>query len=460
MIDLSHMLREFFGDRRFYSVMLKVALPIAAQSLVFNLLNAVDVLLIGQLGETSVAAVALSNQWTFLMNLFLFGVGSGTAIFTAQFWGRQDVSNLRKAFGLGLTLGLVGSTLFATTAMLVPSGVLRIYTSDANVVALGAPYLRIVALSYIFTALSTIFGIALRTTRNIRLPVSVSAGALSFKTLLAYGLIFGRFGLPELGIPGAAIATVIARVIECVVLLILTYRWRLPPALVPAEMVGVNRAFIATFATTTVPVILNEVIWALGTNVYTAIYARIGTESVAAVNISSTIEGVALVPMFGLGNACAIILGNAIGGGDTDLARDYSRKFLALAIAVGLVLGTAIFGASRFILGAYNISPEAVGYARGVMTVMAFALWLKAANLLIVVGILRSGGDTRFSLAIDTGPMWLMGIPLALLGAFVLHLPVYFVVMLVILGDELTKFLLGTWRVRSGRWLRDVVTAL
>ena len=288
----------------------------------------------------------------------------------------------------------------------------------------------------------------------------VSAGALSLKTLLAYGLIFGSFGLPELGIVGAAVATVIARAIECIVLLTLTYRWHLPPALVPADMRGINRAFIAMFAATTVPVILNELLWALGTNVYTGIYARIGTESVAAVNIASTIEGVALVPLFGLGNACAIILGNLIGGGESDLARDYSRKFLALAIATGLALGTLIFGASRLILDAYNISPEAAAYARGVMTVMAFALWLKSANLVIIVGILRSGGDTRVSLAIDTGPMWCIGIPLALLGAFVFHLPVYYVVMLVILGDELVKFMLGMWRFRSGRWLRNVVTAL
>lgn len=458
MVNSDLMLREFFGDRKFYSVMLKVALPIAAQALVFNLLNAVDVLLIGQLGETAVAAVALSNQLTFLMNVFLFGVGSGTAIFTAQFWGRQDVPSLRKAFGLGLLIALVGGALFTTLGALIPAGVLRIYTSDMAVVTIGAPYLRIVSLSYVFTAFSTVYGITLRTTRHVKLPVAVSVGALSFKTIVAYGLIFGRFGLPELGITGAAVATVIARAIECVVLLTLTYRWHLPPALVPADVRGISRTFIATFATMTVPVILNELFWALGTNVYTGIYARIGTESVAAVNIAGTIEGVALVPMFGVANACAIILGNAIGGGDSNLARNYSRKFLALALAIGLALGTLMFGASRLILGAYNISPEAVNYARGIMTVMTLALWLKASNLLIVVGILRSGGDTRFSLAIDIGPMWLLGIPLALLGAFVLCLPVYFVVMLVILGDEATKFLLGMWRVRSGRWLRDVIT--
>jgi putative MATE family efflux protein len=454
------MLKDLFTDRKFYSVMLKVALPIAAQSLVFNLLNAVDVLLIGQLGETSVAAVALSNQWTFLMNLFLFGVGSGTAIFTAQFWGRHDVPNLRKTFGVGLAIGLLGSSVFAAIAILAPAKVLRIYTSDLQVVALGAPFLKTVALSYVFTAVSTVFGITLRTTRHVKLPVTVSVCALTFKTALAYCLIFGYLGLPELGIMGAAVATVAARVGECGVLLFLTYRRDLPPALRPRDMVGLNRVFVATFAATTVPVILNELFWALGTNFYTGIYARIGTESVAAVNIASTIEGVALVPMFGIGNACAIILGNAIGAGDEALARDYSRKFLAVSMAIGLGAGLLIFAASRVILGAYNISAEAQLLAQRVMTVMSSAQWLKAANLVIVVGILRSGGDTKFSLFVDVGPMWFLGIPVALLGAFVLDLPVYLVLLMVLVADEFTKFLLGTWRVRSGRWLRNVVQAI
>jgi putative MATE family efflux protein len=460
VVNWRAMLHDLFTDRKFFSVMLKVALPIAAQSLVFNALNAVDVLLIGQLGETSVAAVALSNQWTFLMNLFLFGTGSGAAIFTAQFWGKQDVPSLRKAFGIGLLIAVTGSVLFALAGITAPERVLRLYTNDIAVQVLGAPYLRVVAFSYVFTAMTTLFGIVLRTTRNVKLPVAVSVGALTFKTILAYSLIFGRLGLPEMGIAGAAIATVIARALECIVLLGLTYRWHLPPAFTPRDLRGIDRPFVATFATTTIPVILNEVIWSVGMSVYTGIYARIGTDSLAAVNISSTIEAIALVPMFGLGNACAIILGNAIGAGDSATARNYSRKFFALAILVGISVGGLIFGASRFILGAYNISPEARTYAQGVMTVMSFALWLKAVNLLVIVGILRSGGDTRFALAIDTGPMYLIGIPLALLGAFVLDLPVPLVVMMVLAGDELTKFVLGFWRVRSGRWLRNVVQAL
>lgn len=454
------MLASLLGDRKFYSVMLKVALPIAAQSLVFNLLNAVDVLLIGQLGETSVAAVALSNQWTFLLNLFLFGTGSGTAIFTAQFWGRDDVPNLRRAFAIGLGVALAGSLVSTAVALRAPEAVLRIYTSDPEVIALGAPYLRLVAFSYVFTACSTLFGIILRTTRHVRLPVTVSVIAFTLKTILGYSLIFGRMGLPEMGIAGAAVATAIARCLECIFLLVLTYHMELPPALRAGDLRGINRVFVGTVVATTMPVILNEVIWAIGTSAYAGIYARIGTDSVAAVNIASTIEGVALVPMFGMGNACAIILGNAIGAGDSAVARDYARKFLALAITIGLAVGILVFAAAPFIFGSYNISPEAARYARGVITVLSTALWLKAANLIIVVGILRSGGDTRFSLAVDTGPMWLLGIPLALLGSFVLHWPVYYVIVLVLLGDELSKFVIGMWRVRSGRWLRNVVQVL
>lgn len=454
------MFRGFLGDGKFYAVMLKIALPIAAQSLVTHLLNAVDVLLIGQKGETAVAAVALSNQWSLLVNVLLLGVGGGTAIFTAQYWGNQDLPRLRRAVGLGLLVGVVGGILFAAIAILFPRNVLRLYTSDAAVVSLGAPYLRLVGLSYVFMAFTTVFGLTLRSSRHVKLPVVVSVCALPFKTVIAYGLIFGRFGLPELGIVGAAVATVVARALECVALLTLTYRWQLPPALTPSDVRGVTRAFAATFAATTVPVILNDLIWALGSNVYTGIYARIGTESVAAVNIATTIENLALVPMFGMGNACAIILGNAIGACHSDQARDYSRKFLALAFTIGLLLGGLLLGTSRFIPGAYNISAEATVYAHRIMTVMGLALWLKACNLLVVMGILRSGGDTRYCLAIDAGSMWLVGIPFALLGAFVLRLPVHLVMVMAIVGDEFTKFLLGMSRVRSGRWLRNVAAAL
>jgi Na+-driven multidrug efflux pump len=192
---------------------------------------------------------------------------------------------------------------------------------------------------------------------------------------------------------------------------------------------------------------------------YAGIYARIGTESVAAVNIASTIEGVALVPFMGLGNACAIILGNRIGAGDTSTAAEYARRFLRLVITGGLALGVVIFAISGPVMAYYRISPQAQSDARGVLAVLAAVLWLKGANMLMIVGILRSGGDTRFALFADTAPLWFIGVPMALLGAFVLHLPVYWVVLMV-MSDEVTKFILSLWRVLSGHWINNVVQAM
>lgn len=450
---------RFFDDKVFFSTMLRLAVPIAMQQFVMNALNAVDVLMIGQLGEISVASIGLANQFFFLLSLFLFGVGSGSAVFSAQFWGRGDVANLRRVLGLALAIALTGASLFTATALFAPQMIMRFYTTDPAVIALGSHYLRTVGWCYVPTAISVMVGITLRSTRNVKLPMAVSIGALSLKTLLAYGLIFGRFGLPALGVTGAATATVIARFVECATLLFLSYRLRLPTAAQPRELVAWDRVFLRRFARTASPVVVAEILWSLGITTYSAIYARIGTDAIAAVNIASTVEGIALVPFMGLGNACAIILGNHIGAGDTETANDYARRFLKLAILVALGVGAVVFGVSRVILQLYRVSPEAQIYGRNILTVVAAVMWLKAANMVIIVGILRSGGDTRFGLFLDTGPLWLIGVPLALLGAFVFGLPVYWVVLLV-MADELTKFLIGLRRVASGRWINNVVRAL
>ncbi len=451
---------SLFSDRAFYSTLLRLAVPIAIQQLVMNALNAVDVLMIGQLGDTSVAAVGLANQVFFLMSLFLFGVGSGSAIFSAQFWGRGDVSNVRRMLGLALLLGITGSALFSLAAVLAPEFVLSLYSRDPAVVAAGSRYLRVVGLCYVPTAVTAIYGMILRSTRQVKIPMAVSVGALSLKTVLAYVLIFGLFGVPAMGIMGAAVATCVARGVECIAMLTLTYRLKLPAAAKLHELLDINRELVNRFVRTASPVILGEILWSLGITVYTGIYARIGTGSVAAVNIASTIEGVALVPFMGLGNAAAIMLGNRIGAGDIEDAMDYARRFLFLAVGGALAMGVLIFISRAVLLSLYRISPEARQDALGVLAVMSVVLWLKAANMVMIVGILRSGGDTRFALVADTGPMWLLGVPIALLGGLVLGLPVYLVVLMVVIADEGTKFIISLWRVRSARWIHNVVLTI
>ena len=449
-----------FSDRDFYNTLLRLAVPIALQQLVMNVLNAVDVLMVGQLGETAIAAVGLAGQVFFLMSLFLFGVGSGATIFSAQFWGRGDVRNVRRMLGLGLLLGVAGSTLFSLVAVCVPGFVLSFYSKDPEVIAAGSQYLRVVGLCYVPTAISAMFGMILRSTRQVKIPMLVSVGALSLKTIMAYALIFGHFGAPAMGIMGAAVATVVARIVECAALLILTYKLKLPAAARPRELLDIDRTLVGSYVRTALPVIIGEVFWSVGITVYTAIYAHIGTASVAAVSIASTIEGIALVPFLGLANASAIMLGNRIGAGKAEDAIVYARRSVALAASGGLAIGLLILLSRNALLSLYQISPEAQLDGRAVLGVMAVALWLKAMNLTMIVGIMRSGGDTRFALVADTMPMWLLGVPMALLGAFVWDLPVYGVVMLVLVVDEGTKAGVSWWRVRSAVWIHNVVQAI
>ena len=453
------MRNSIFSDHDFYNTLLRLAIPIATQQLVMNALNAVDVLMVGQLGETAVAAVGLAGQVFFLMTLFLFGVGSGAAIFSAQFWGRGDLANVRRILGLALILAVTGSALFSLVAILAPAWVLSIYTHDPAVIAEGSLYLRVVGLCYVPTAISVTYAIILRSTRQVKVPMVVSVSALSLKTILAYILIFGYFGAPAMGIMGAAVATVVARFVECIAMLTITYWRKLPAAAKLAEMLDINRALVGRFLRTATPVILGEIMWSLGITIYTGIYARIGTGPLAAVSIASTIEGVAIVPFIALANAAAIMLGNRIGADKITDAMDYAWRFIILSVGGGVVMGILILITRDALMSLYRISPEARIEALRVLGAIAITLWFKAGNLVMIVGVMRSGGDTRFAFLADIGPMWLLGIPVALLSAFVLALPVYWVVFLVLVVDEGTKFIISLWRVRSALWIHSVVYA-
>ena len=342
-------------------------------------------------------------------------------------------------------IALSGSTLFTLAATLAPAALLRLYSQDPAVIALGSRYLQVAGLSYIPIAITTIYSMVLRSTRQVKVPMAVSAAALGFKSVLTLGLIFGFAGLPQMGITGAAVATCWGRLLECGVLLLITYGKRLPAAARLSEMFVIDRELAGRFARTALPVVFGEILWSLGITIYSGVYTRIGTESVAAVNIATTIEGIAIVPFFALGNACAVILGNCIGAGENGIAARYPRQFLVLSIVGALGVGIGVFLISEPVLTLYRISADAQFDAQRVMAVVAGGLWLKAANTTMIVGILRSGGDTRFALFADTVPLWLIGVPLALIGAFVLHLPVYWVAVLV-LADEATKFIFAGWR--------------
>lgn len=442
-------------QQEYYSTLARIALPIIFQNLISSSLNMVDVLMIGQLGETAVASVGLGNQVTFLLMFLLFGVTSGSAVFSAQFWGKNDITSIHKVLGIGITLALTGSALFMVIALGFPHVVLSIYTSDPEVIRLGAPFLSMVGLTYPFMALTASFSSTLRSTGDVRLPVVSSTIALVLKTALGYALIFGHFGLPVMGIMGIAVATMIARALECGLLLTFVYVRRTPVAAPVREYFSYSRAFALRVLKTSLPVVFNEILWSLGITTYTLIYARISTEAVAASNISGTIENLAFVIFIGISDACGIMVGNKIGAGKESTALDYGRRTLILTTIGAILMGGIIYLFSPLILSLYKVSPSVTEYTRRILLVVSLFLWIRTSNMTIVVGVLRSGGDTRFGLILDAGSVWLVGVPMALLGAFVLHLPVYWVYTMV-MGEELAKYIVGMIRVVSKKWIHNL----
>jgi len=458
MIAALKKITDFFRDSEYYRAILRLMLPIALQNLITSSLNFVSVVMIGQLGEVSIASVGLANQVWFLLNLMVFGISSGSAMFTAQLWGKKDVHNIRRVVGLTVKLGLIAAAIFFVIARFFPETALRIYSSDPEVIAMGSRYLRMVCWTYGFYALSAVFSMASRAVGNVRLPVAVSTSALITNVLIAYPLIFGvkMLGIPALGVVGVAIAGIIARMIECGALLYFIYRKRNNPVAAGAGyLLEFDWEFIKRVMKPVLPVIGNEILWSFGITTYNAIYGHIGTNAVAAINIISTIDQVAFVVFLGLGNATAILVGNLIGQGKTEKAYVYAGRSLVLQVAGAMLIGLLVILFAPLILGFYRVDPEVILSARRLLLVLGMGLWVRASNHMIVIGILRSGGDTRFSLLLDGLVIWLVGVPFTAAGAFLFHLPIYLVYALT-LSEEVTKASLGLRRYFSKKWINDL----
>ncbi len=438
--------------------MLALAVPVAFQQLISAGLNMIDVLMVGQLGETSVAALGLANQIFFLLILFLFGLTSGMSIFTAQFWGKGDTEQIRHVLGICLTIAVSVAALFSSAAIFMPERLMGFYTEDIAVIKLGSDYLRIVGLSYVFTAITVSYISVLRSITQVTLTVMVAVLALGLKTILGYLFIFGVAGMPALGVRGAALGTCIGWIFQAILLVMLVYILKTPLAANPLSFFRFDRSFLFKVLRTSLPAAANEILWSFGITTYNAVYARIGTDAIAAVNINATIEELMFVLFIGLGNACAVMVGNKIGAGGKDVAFEYGRRFAILGVAVALLAGVIVFSIREMVVSLYQISPSAAQDLRSLMLVYALSAWLRIFNFMLFIGAMRAGGDTRYAMFTELFSVWMIGVPSALLGGFVLHLPVYGVYAMVLL-EEAVKAIVITRRFLSRKWIHDLVNA-
>jgi len=437
---------------------LRLFLPMATQNLFFNLIGLIDMMMIGQMGDVPVAAVGMAAQFYFLLNLTLFGIASGAAVFAAQYWGGKDLASLRRVLGMCLIGGVSAALGFSLVALLAPGWVISLYTQDPAVADQGVAYLHIIGWSYVFTAVTISFVSMLRATGNTRLPMLVSVGFLCCNVLLNYSLIFGKFGLPEMGIRGAATGTALMRTLECLIFLLILYLSRSPVAGSLRELFHIDRQFIGHHVKLIFIIFINEFVWALGVNVYNAIIARAGTATYAAYSVTASIVGLGLFYTMACAMTSSILVGHAIGAGKPEDAYQIGGKILNISFVGAALIGLLLIFARVPLLDLYQVSPEARASATAMLLVAGLTMGLRGLDAMFVVGILRSGGDTRFSALLDVGSIWLAGIPALALMVFVLRAPVEWIYFAVVL-ESLVKGVIGLARFFSRRWIRNITAS-
>lgn len=447
---------EVFSDKKFFKDALKLALPIVLQNFILSSLNLFDNIIVGGLGEVAIASVGLSNQVFFLLNLVLFGIISGAAIFTAQYWGKKDLQNIKRVLGLTLISAFIASFLFTLAAFIFPRTIIGFFSKDAEVISMGGNYLKIICLSYIVTSISFTYSITLRSIGLVKVPMVVSIIALGINTILNFLLVYGLGSFHGIGVYGSAIATLIARVIEFCLMISAVYIFKFPIAAAPKELLDLSFNFIKKFFKVTLPVILNESFWALGVTIYSKIYGYMGTDVLAATNIVGTIDKLAMVLFIGFGNAAAIMIGNKIGQKDEKSAFLYAKRFIIFNTFMGIIVGIIIYFTAPSILYSYNVSTEVHAYSKALLKILGIFLFTKAFNYTNVVGILRSGGDTKYCLLLDIGGMWLVGVPLVALSGIYFGLPIDKVYIFVFM-EEIAKLIVGFPRIASKKWINNLV---
>lgn len=447
---------KFLKDKEFLKGMLAIAIPVSLQNLISSSLNMIDTLMISSLGQANIAAVGLANQVFFLYILLTFGINSGSSIFIAQYWGKEDIPSIKKVMGLALTISTIAGAIFTFIALVIPEFIMGLFIDELEVIQLGASYLRIVGLSYIITAISFAFSIALRTTGRPRVPLKVSIISFLVNTGLNYIFIFGKLGMPAMGIRGAALGTLVARIVEILLIVYAIYGTRNILAASFSELMSWKKDFVKRYIDTIYPVILTEGFWALGQVMYTAAYARIGEEATAAIQLTNTIQNIFFVVVRGLANACGVMVGSKVGAGEEDTAYEYAIRFIILSSVSGLVLGVLMALGPDIPLSLFRgLDPGLYAVSRRLLVFMGLTFVIRVYNTIAIVGVMRAGGDTKVAMKIDLSTVWFIGVPLAFMGATIFKLPVEYVFLLVTM-EEVVKAILGIPIIKSGKWIKKL----
>ena len=441
--------------RIFYRNVFALVIPMALQNLINVGVTAIDVVMLGKVGETALSGSSLAGQIQFIMMLLFFGITSGATVLTAQYWGKKDTRTIEKILGMGLSVSLVVAAVFTIAALLIPETLMRIYSSDVEVITEGARYLRIVGLSYLCIAVTQVYLNIMRSIERVLIATFVYFMSLVVNVVVNALLIFGLCGFPKLGIVGAAIGTLCARITETVIVLVYARTRNRDVRIRLYDMFHIDRVLLRDYMVYAMPVVLNELMWGLGSSANTAVIGHMGSAAVAANSVAQVARQLATVVVFGISNATAIYLGKTIGERQILHARAYAKRFVGLSLLLGTIGGGIILLAAPVARANLELTEQAKQYMNFMFFVMSYFTIAQSVNTTMVVGVFRSGGDTRFGLIMDVSTMWGCSILIGAVAAFVLHASVP-VVYVILMSDELIKIPICVYRYRTYKWLNNV----
>ena len=442
-------------DKRFYSNVFRLVMPMALQNLINVGVTSTDVIMLGRVGETALSGVSLANQVYFILSLLFFGLTSGACVLTAQYWGKKDTRTIEKVMGMSFRISLLGGLVFGIAAFLAPQHLMRIFTGEPEIIAEGVRYLKIVSFSYVLSAFTNVYLNIIRSIEKVVIATVVYGTSLCANIVLNAIFIFGLFGCPAMGAAGAALGTLCSRVIEVLIVVYYAVRRNQIVRIRIKDLFVKDRDLSRDFLTYAFPVLLNELAWGAGMAAISAIVGHLGSASVAAHSVTQVCRQLSMVIAFGVSNATSIMIGKAIGEKKEALAREYGRRFLRLSILFGIGGGILLLAITPVVCAVMKLSVLAKSYLTVMMVIMSYYAAAQSVNSTLIVGVFRAGGDTRFGLILDVGVMWLCSIAAAAVGAFVIGIPMPWVYIL-LCSDEVIKVPFSIWRYRSYKWLKNI----
>lgn len=440
-------------NRGFYRKLLVVGIPMVIQQVIAVTLNLADTIMVGKVSENALAAVGAANQIYFIFGVVLFGVFSGAAVHAVQYWGIRDISSLRKIIGIDYTVCLVLAVPAILFVYFAAPFLIGLFAEEPEVIRLGTAYLRIACFSYLFSGLTFVISYNSRAIQDVTVPTIINGCAILINITFNYLLIYGKCGFPKLGVEGAAIATLIARVLECLAMYLSVYlRKEYPLKAKPSELFSYSAQLFLNVMKTAIPVIVTEGLWAVSVSCIFAAYGKISASAFAVSQVAVTVTDFFQTVYFGLGNASAVLLGEVLGQGKKKLTYQYSRNILKVTWVLNVVMTAAIILLRAPIAEIYNFTPETTDMLMKALLVYAVAMTPKMLAYMMICAIFRPGGDTMFCMYVDVSFNVGMQIPLAYISVLVLDLPLHWAMAVVAIADVL-KIFVCYYRYFTKKWM-------